>query len=279
MKLSICSEVFEGWPIERVFDYTAALGYDGVEIAPFTLADSVLDISAERRREIRRAAERSGIAISGLHWLLVKPEGLYINHPDEAVRKRTVDYLRALIHFCSDLGGTVMVHGSPDQRKVQPGWDPAEAWKHTRETFGSIAETAGERGVTYCVEPLTRGITNIVNSVDEAIRLVNEVNHPNLRTMVDCRSAWPEEPSITEAIKKVFAAKCLGHVHVNDPNLRGPGFGSLQFTPILKTLLDLSYSGWTSVEVFDFTPDPQTIAAGSLRYLRGILEALKEGCA
>ena len=75
MKIGICNELFQGWPIAQIFEYAARLGYGGVEIAPFTLADSVRDISSGKRKEIRRAAEEQGIEIIGLHWLLVKPEG------------------------------------------------------------------------------------------------------------------------------------------------------------------------------------------------------------
>ena len=64
------------------------------------------------------------------------------------------------------------------------------------------------------------------------------------------------------------------HVHVNDASGRGPGFGETQFTPILKTLVKNGYKGYISVEVFEFDPDPQTIASRSLGYLKGILETL-----
>ncbi|RKY70080.1 MAG: hypothetical protein DRP97_04335, partial [Candidatus Latescibacterota bacterium] len=109
IKLSVCNEMFEGWDIEKVFRYAAELGYDGVEISPFTLADSVTEIAPERRREIRRAAREAGVEIVGLHWLLVSPKGLYINHPDDAIRRKTRDYMIALIECCGDLGGKVMV--------------------------------------------------------------------------------------------------------------------------------------------------------------------------
>ena len=105
IKISICNELFQGWPIEKVFEYAAQLGYDGVEIAPFTLADSVTEIPPKRRKAIRRAAEENGIEVVGLHWLLAKPEGLYINHPDEIIRIQTQEYIEALIHFCADIGG------------------------------------------------------------------------------------------------------------------------------------------------------------------------------
>ena len=155
MKLGTCNEYFENWPIEDVFNYAAEIGYDGVEIAPFTLASTVEDISAARRSEIRRAAERAAVEIIGLHWLLISPEGLYTNHPDDAIRNRTRDYFKALIQFCGDLGGDVMIIGSPKQRNVQEGWDFQETWDRTRGVFEDCLPLAEQCGVYLCIEPLS----------------------------------------------------------------------------------------------------------------------------
>lgn len=272
MKLAACNEFFEGWPIERVFAYCKTIGYDGVEIAPFTLADSVEQISARQREDICKAAAAAGVEIVGLHWLLIKPEGLYINCPDAAVRQRTQDYIKALIHFCGDLGGTVMIHGSPKQRTVQEGWDRNETWRYTVETFAACMDVARERNVTYCIEPLSTSNTNFLNSVTDALRLVREVDHPNFQTMVDCCSGSTEGRPLSELFRQ--AGPHMRHVHVNDPNGRGPGFGGLKFGPVLKALRDLGYDRYISLEVFDFKPDPQTIASRSLGYLKGLLEGM-----
>ena len=277
MKISICNELFQGWPLERVFDYAAQLGYEGVEIAPYTLADSVTEISSSRRNAIRRAAENSGMEIVGLHWLLVKPEGLYINHPDEFIRIKTQEYMEALIHFCADIGGKLLLHGSPHQRTVKERWNFLESWDYAKETFRACLETARKRNVTYCIEPLTKANTNFINTVNEALRLVKEIRHPNFKMMFDCRAAAAQEKSITEALIRALDSRMIRHIHVNDANGRGPGFGNTKFAPILKTLVKNGYKGYISVEVFDFNPDPQTIASRSIGYLRGILETPTEG--
>ncbi len=275
MKTAICNELFEGWPIEKVFEYAANLGYDGVELAPFTLAETAFEISGAERKRIVAAADKSGIEIAGLHWLLVKPEGLYINHPEDHVRRKTQDYLKALIKLCSDLGGRVLVHGSPHQRTILEGWDPDEAWKRARETFEVCARAAEEHGVYYCLEALTTAETNFIITLDEALRMVNEIDSPNFQYMFDCRSvtasAGPDLPPVLEA---ALATGNLKHFHANDPNGRGPGFGNLKFAPLLDVLQQGGYEGYVSVEVFDFKPDPQTIAGRSLGYLHGIRESI-----
>jgi len=278
MKISICNELFQGWPIEKVFQYAAQLGYDGVEIAPYTLADSVTEITQARRKAIRRAAEEAGVEIVGLHWLLARPEGLYINHPDEIIRIRTQEYIEALIHFCADIGGKLLIHGSPHQRTVQEAWDLQEAWYHARETFEVCLKTAQKRNVMYCIEPLPHATTNFINTVEDSFRLVREIRHPNFKIAFNCRSAALEERSVAEPLIRALESSYLYHVHVTDPNGNGPGFGELRFSPLLKILLDGKYRRHASVEVFQFDPDPQTIASRSIGYLRGILEVLKSEC-
>ena len=275
MKISICNELFKDWDIAKVFDYAAQLGYDGVELAPFTLGETASDITAAERKRIRAAALNAGIEIVGLHWLLVKPAGLYINHPHINVREATRNYLKELIDLCGDLGGKVLVHGSPQQRNVKEEWDPVATWQHARETFQICAEAAQSRGVYYCLEALTTADTNFINTIDEAMRMVDEVDHPNFQTMLDCRSIHASTQSkLPRALKAALATGRLKHVHLNDPNGRGPGFGDLQFAPLLKILHEADYQGYVSVEVFDFAPDPQTIASRSIGYLHGILESL-----
>lgn len=270
MKLAVCNEMFEGWSIQDVLRFAAQTGYNGVEIAPFTLAHSVADISRQQRSEIRRAAADFGIEVVGLHWLLVRPEGLYINHPDPQVRALTRDYLCALAGLCSDLGGRVLVVGSPKQRDVMPGRTRQETWDWTVEVFRECARVAQDRGVVFCMEPLQPSLTNFVNTLKEAARLVEEVDHPRFQLMMDVCSACGGEDEPPHVLARRFAP-LIRHVHVNDANGRGPGFGEVDFVPILDTLRDVGYEGYLSVEVFDFKPDPETIARESLSYLRRCL--------
>lgn len=271
MKFSVCNELFEGWAIEEVFRTAAEIGYDGVEIAPFTIADSVEEIPAARRREIVASAREHGLEIVGLHWLLVKPEGLYINHPDSAVRRRTRDYLDALIRFCADLGGRVLIFGSPKQRSVYEGLTFQQAWQYAHDTFAHCAEVAQEAGAYLCVEALPARETNFVNTVSEALRMVKDVDRPHFRTMLDVKSMCSEDRPIGEIIEQ--AADLTMHVHANDASGRGPGAGDTDFGEVAAALKKVGYSGYVSVEVFDFKPDPVAIARDSLAHLRRVFEA------
>ena len=269
MKLAICNELFEDWNLQRVINFIADLGYDGLEIAPFTLADSVVDITPARRREIKKMAFDSGTAITGLHWLLVKPEGLHIAHPDQRIRERTIDYFRNLVDFCADIGGVNLVFGSPQQRNILPevGWEKGR--QYAMEAFTIVGEAAQARGVTLCLEALPSDLTNFLNTNSEVLAMVKEINHPHVQMMLDVKSMCAEAKPLPDNIRA-----CQGffrHVHANDANMKGPGFGETDFGPIFKTLQDLNYQGFVSVEVFDFNPDPETIALESLQYMKECL--------
>jgi sugar phosphate isomerase/epimerase len=184
--------------------------------------------------------------------------------------------MEALIHFCADIGGKLLLHGSPHQRTVREGWNFTESWLRARETFEACLTTARKRNVIYCIEPLLKTNTNFITTVEEALRLVTEIRHPNFKMMFDCRNASPEEETLLGTLIHALESRALCHVHVNDASGKGPGFGETKFTPVLKTLMKNDYKGYISVEVSQFDPDPQTVASRSIGYLRGILETLTE---
>jgi sugar phosphate isomerase/epimerase len=265
MRFAICNELFEGWEFERVCRYVKSVGYDGLEVAPFTLAPRITDVSAADRARLRGAAAAAGIDIVGLHWLLAKTEGFYLTSPDRSVRERTSAYLVALAEACRDLGGELMVFGSPKQRSLLPGISRQAALDLAAETFQPVLPTLSSAGVTLCLEPLSPAETDFLNTCDEALALVRRLNHPNVVLHMDVKAMASEPTPVTELIGRHAGA--AGHFHANDPNLRGPGFGDTDFVPIFKALDAAGYDKWVSVEVFDFSPDPETVARQSVEYM------------
>ncbi len=266
MKVAICNEMFGKRDIEWVLEFAGETGFSGVEIAPFTLAKSVTEISSERRAEIRKAAKKAGVEIIGLHWLLVSPKGLYMNSLDDRVRDRTLGYFHALIDFCADLGGSVLVIGSPKQRNVPDGVPQDRIWRITRQFFLDCIPLAKKRAVTLCIEPLAREETNFINTAAEAMKMVDEVNSPYFKLHLDVK-AMNDEARPTEGIIE-SARGYLAHFHANDANRKGPGFGDTDFVPILRALKQIGYDGYISIEVFDYDPDPLLMAEEGLAYLK-----------
>jgi D-psicose/D-tagatose/L-ribulose 3-epimerase len=275
MRIALCNEVLAVMPLERQCEYAARLGYDGLEIAPFTLSASPEKISAAEAAKIRAVVEASGLVVTGLHWLLVKPEGLSLTDPDRAVRARTIEVMIRLTALCAELGGAVLVHGSPRQRQIAPGETRAAALARLQDGLAQVAEAAAKASVIYCIEPLSRKETELVNTVAEAAELVRAIDQPGLRTMIDCSAAGlAETSSIPSLIDHWLPTGLIAHIQVNDPNRRGPGQGETKFAPILAALKRHDYAGTIAVEPFDYLPDGPAVTAFSVGYLRGLLEAL-----
>jgi sugar phosphate isomerase/epimerase len=265
MKYAICNETFEGWDHADVCRVVAGLGYGGLEIAPFTLAPRITDVTPQRRCQLRQQAEASGLQIIGLHWLLAKTEGLQLTSNDEAVRRRAADYLGELAKCCRDLGGDLMVFGSPAQRRIPAGATRAQAVDNAVDTFRRALPGIVDAGVRLCLEPLAPAEADFINTVAEGAEILDRIDHPNFVLHLDVKAMSSEETPVPDLIRR-HAAR-TGHFHANDPNKRGPGFGNTDFVPIFKALLDSHYPGWVSVEVFDYSPDPETIARESIRYM------------
>ncbi len=273
MRISLCNEVIASMPFERQCAFARGVGYDGIEIAPFTLADDPTRLPASRPAEWRRAAADAGIAITSLHYLLRAPTGLSITSADNSQRQRTVDLMRALCALAGELGARVLVHGSPDQRVLTPG-DEDESRKRAIDCFAAMAEPATQAGAVYCIEPLARSNTQFINTVAEAAEIVRAVGSLAVRTMIDCSAAGVTEAEpIPELIQRWVPTGVIGHIHFNDPNRRGPGEGSLAFAPILAALRTSRYTGNAAVEPFIYEPDGPTCAARQIGYLRGVIEA------
>lgn len=266
MRYAICNETFEGWEHDRVCRFVADLGYQGLEIAPFTLAPRITDVPAERRRELRRQAEDCGLTLLGLHWLLAKTEGMQLTSPAGEVRQATADYLGALARCCADLGGDILVFGSPAQRRIPMGATRAQAMDYAADTFRRAAPAIRDAGVKLCLEPLAPAEADFLNTCAEAIELLDRIDSPNFLLHLDVKAMSSEADPVPDLIRR-HAAR-TGHFHANDPNRRGPGFGTTDFVPLFRALRESGYTGWVSVEVFDYSPDPETIARDSLRYMR-----------
>ena len=268
MRFAVCNELFEGWSLEDTFRTVHDLGYDGIELAPFTLAPTITALSAEQRAAIRELAARYLLPISGLHWLLARVPGVHLTSPDPAIRDVTRAYLLELVRACADLGGKFLVFGSPKQRDVLPGVEREAAWEWSRATFQTVGQVAADSGVTFCLEPLAPTETNLFSTAAEAARMVDEVGTPGFRLMLDVKAMSSESlpiPQIIAAQRNRFV-----YFHANDRNLREPGSGDVDFTPIFRALEQAGYDDWMSIEVFEYKPDPVAIARRGVGYLRSL---------
>ena len=271
-RYAICNETFGDWSLAKACDFAAAAGYSGIEVAPFTLAPLATDLSAPTRSEMRRTIARAGLDCVGLHWLLAKTEGFHVAHPDAAVRGHTVEYLGELARLCNDLGGRVLVFGSPKQRSLLPGVSPEQAVDFIHEVFSRLVPVLETTDTVVAIEPVSLAETDVLTTAAETCRLIDRIGSPHVRLHLDVKAMSSEREAIPEII--VASARHLEHFHANDTNLQGPGFGAVDFGPIFRALDEIRYAGWVSIEVFDYAPGPERLARESIDYMRRVEEAL-----
>ena len=275
MRIALCNEVIAPMSFPKQCEYARKLGYDGLEIAPYTLSEEPHRLGAAQLAAARAAAQDAGISITGLHWLLLKPAGLSISTKDEKTRSRTIDVMLAFIDQCAELGGRYLVHGSPHQRRIDPGDTRAAALARAQECFAAVAERAQKAGVVYCIEPLSSEQTPLINTLEEAAQMVREIGSPAVKSMLDCSSAGRmEKEPLGALVERWLPEGVIAHVQVNDRNRRGPGQGEQRFAPLFAALRRHRYAGDIAVEPFDYVPDGPAAAARAIGYVRGILEFL-----
>jgi sugar phosphate isomerase/epimerase len=272
MKFAICNETFGDWPIEKGFELARHYGYTGLEVAPFTLGANAHEISSQARREYAQAAKKWDLEIVGLHWLLAKTSGYHLTTADKDVRNRTRDYLVSLVQLCSDLGGDIMVLGSPLQRNFTPPMTHDMAMIHAAEVLSQVIPSLEQHRVRIAIEPLGPQEGNFLNHAHQARTLIEKIDSPFVQLHLDVKAMSSEGPPIDAIIRD--HADLMIHFHANDPNLLGPGMGDVDPQPIFQALKDVGYSGWVSVEVFDYSPGVERILSESMNNMRLCLDRL-----
>jgi sugar phosphate isomerase/epimerase len=272
---SICNEVYQGWPFHEACRSIRQIGYTGIEIAPFTLSETPVDIPLDERRQYRGIMSSDGLRFVGLHWLMVAPKGLHVTTPDEALREKSWQHIRDLVDLCADLGdGGVMVFGSPHQRSTTGGSSVEDATRRFEEGLAAVSGHAMERGVTILVEALPSSQCDVVGTLAEAARIVQNIGSPAIRTMFDTHNAADETEPHAAVIERYF--DLIRHVHVNEMDGKHPGTGDYDFKPVLDVLRRKKYTGWVSLEAFDFAPGAERIATESLRHLESEIAKLPQ---
>lgn len=281
MKFAICNELFfyedrEKWTIRRQFEAARDMGFDGLEISPFTLNDWVQQITPEQKREVLEASQATGVEVCGIHWLLIGPTGLHGTDPDPAVRAQTTAYFEDLVRFGIEIGGKMMVVGSPKQRTIKEGVTYAQAWEWFKQALAAAARVGATADFKVCIEPLFSGTgNNFIYRAEEARRMTQEIGLPNVGVILDTYSGSKEETDLPQAIRDT--KDYLFHYHCNDHNGLAPGYGEIDFVPIMKALLDINYQYYCSIEVFEFKLDAVQHASRGLATLKKALaEAQKQ---
>ena len=270
MKYAVCNWLFREADFRRSCETVARHGFQGLEIAHFTLCDDPHAVSEATLREVRRALEETGLAFVGLHALFFRPADLHITSAEAAVRERARDHLRRLIDMAGALGGGTLVLGSPKQRRAE-GIAPARAVEYLRDYLAELGPYATERKSSLLVEALPPADTNVINTLEEARSLIREVNTPGVGGMFDFHNTKAERLPWAALIEEYF--DIIRHVHLNGVDGGVPTTDNADFAPAFRTLAAKKYAGWVSLEIFHQPEDPETALGATRRFLTD-MEAL-----
>jgi sugar phosphate isomerase/epimerase len=268
-RLAVCNETFEGWSFPEACRGARAAGFTGLEIAPFTLSSDPASLSSARRAELKGIMSGEGLALVGFHSLLTAPKWLHVTTPDTALRSRSWEYLRQLVDLCADLTeGGLLVFGSGKARSTTGGATRAEATGRMEEGLTQLAPHAQARGVSLVLEPLAQPYSDILNTLDETVRVVRNIASPAVSTMIDCRQTAALGTPVDVAALISTHHAYIKHVHVNERDGRHPGTGDFPFATLLTSLRKASYGGWLSLEVFNFEAGGARIARETAEFIR-----------
>jgi len=270
-KYAMCNESMAELSWEEQCRLVKNAGYKGIEVAAFTFVkESVEEIIPDRREQMVSVMKEAGLECAGLHWLLAPPPaGMHFTTPDVAVRQKTIAYLDKLIDFCGDLGGPCMIFGSPNQRNTM-GIPIEEAKKYFAEGLACVADHAQKRDVKILIEHLPKYATDVINTLEEALELAKQINHPAIQIVFDFHNAIDETEPFDALLQKYY--ENIEHIHIQEMDGRhlGTGTGINDYVQAFQTLKDLKHDKWISLEVFDFTPGGKKIAEESMSVLKHI---------
>jgi len=273
-RFAACNEIFQKNSFAEGCSTLREVGYTGIEIAPFTLRENPAELPADERASIRQTIVQNGLSFVGLHWILMSPQGLHATTPDRAIRERTWQFIRDLAALAVDLNPDasyrpVLVFGSPKQRARVDGASHQEAMNIFVDELARIRPYLEERNVLLLIEPLSPGQCDVLNTLEEAARIIDQLGSPAIQTMFDVHNAIDEALPHAQLIQQYFPY--IRHVHVNELDGQEPGRGGYDFSPVLATLQQLKYPGWVSLEAFDFSRSGRQIASGALNHLQRVL--------
>jgi len=227
--------------LQKLAPHVKEMGFDWIEVP----LEGLDDMDHKHGAEIIKG---NGLGVSAC--AAMGPDRDLI-HPDKSIRDNGMAYLKGAIQATHDLGATNLV--GPLYSAVGRTWQstPEERARDTDllvENLGELAKYAADYDVMLCVEPLNRFETSFINLADQAIPIVDRVNHPNCQMMLDTFHMNIEEKSLGDAIRAVGPR--LHHVHACENDRGAPGTGNIPWDEIAKALNDIHYDGPVVIESF-----------------------------
>jgi D-psicose/D-tagatose/L-ribulose 3-epimerase len=228
-----------------VLESLKRMGYEGVEVPIFDL---------DPAKWKRWHALLDGLGLERTANTVIAPEHNPVS-ADPAVRKAAYAHMQKVVDACATVGSRILCGPHQVALGVFTGRGATDdEWKRSVEHLRRVAEYAAEAGVVLAEEVVNRFEIYHLNVLDQAVRLVDEVDHPNCRIHLDTFHAHIEEKDPAAAIRR--AGRRIAHVHISENDRGVPGTGSVAWDPTFDALRDIGYDGWLTVEAFgNFLPN------------------------
>jgi protein FrlC len=257
------------YPLEETIKRIARIGYDGIEIGAASPHAYPKYLNKERRREIKRVLDDNGLALSSMLPAPGGGPGHNAASPSPEERRYTVDHYKEVVDLCAEWGGKVVIYVAGWQIF---GTSRKQAWEWSCEGLREIAKAAADRGVTMVVEP-TSADSNLVESCDDAVEMMEEVGAPNVKLMFDTIHAMYRNEVPTDYV--YCMGKNLRHIHLSDVDRQPPGAGRGDFVGLVAALKEIGYDGYLTMEIGFHRRDiePDKVARQAYEYLKPLVSA------
>ncbi|WP_028266887.1 sugar phosphate isomerase/epimerase family protein [Arthrobacter sp. MA-N2] len=260
------------YTLEETIKRIAKLGYDGIEIGGAAPHAYPAYLGAERRAEIKDLLDEHGLSLSSM---LPAPSGGPGNNPASPYieeRRATIEHYVELAELTAQWGGKTLIY--------LPGWmifgtSRRQAWAWTRECLTEIADRIAHTGVTLVIEPTSHD-TNLCESADDAIELMEDVNRENVKLMFDTFHVMYRREVNTDYVYKM--GENLKHIHISDNDRLPPGKGIGDWPALVDAMLDIKFDGYLTMETgfHQRGIEPDEDARSGIEFLRPLVEERKK---
>ncbi|MCX8162418.1 MAG: sugar phosphate isomerase/epimerase, partial [Candidatus Bathyarchaeota archaeon] len=238
LKLACCMQA-----LRENLEVLSKLGFQGIEV-PGSLQLNPYTVSKEDRRRLKELVESYGLKIVASN--VIYPRGFQHTSSDEYTRMRSIEYTWRLAEAAAEIDCRILVWGSSHARNIPPDIVLDIARERNLAVLREASRAGEEYGVVFAIEPLSKRESNFINTVLEAYEIAESIGSDHLMVLADIRHMIREEDSVLDSLKAV--AKRLIHMHIADENMRVPGRGVVDFSKVFRTLDEIGYRGYLSIE-------------------------------
>lgn len=247
MKLSISNIAWNRYEDRAIRTILQEEKIFGVEIAPGIVWDDPTQRTPPEIKEYKKFWHEAHISVVALQGILFGHEELKL-FGSMAARKEMHDYIIAILELADRLGAPIIVFGSPKNKTIPDSMSRENAYDIAYDFFNSLGYTAQKHGIVIAIEanPKQYG-TNFLTTTNEAVQFVQNLAHPHVKLQLDIGTMTANKEQY--ATTTHHAMTQTAHIHISEPDLMPIPQPNTHHVVISKTLGDILYPGFTSIEM------------------------------